>query len=151
MRRQSFKNTMEEREIVRSIMESGKLISADTFIGSRKYKYVSIDSRRISKEYRKIDFIEMFGKEQVKHHSSNLTRVDHSNHEGALLDCIEYFIIRDDIVGNFRIEDFGENYLIPRSRIKKIEDDLIEYFESFGYKCEKINENYLNINKERVE
>lgn len=148
MRRQNFKDTIEEREIVRSIIETGKLISIDSFIGSRKNKYIHLDSKKISKMYREIDFFEMFGKEYVKRHT--YVSKYHGDCE-ILLDCIEYFTIKDDIVGSFRIEDFGENYLIPRSRIKKIEDDLIEYFESFGHKCEKINENYLNINKERVE
>jgi hypothetical protein len=150
MRRQSFKGTIDEIELTRSIVETGKLISVDNFIESRKDKYVFLDSKRISNSYKKIDFIEMFGKDQVKHHSSYSTSVNR-NYYGILLDCIEYFTIKDDIVGSFRIEDFGENYLIPRSHIEKIENDLIDYFKSFGYNCEKLNDNYINIRKERVE
>lgn len=150
MRRQSFKDTINEIELTRSIVETGKLISVDNFIESRKDKHVSLDNKRISRGYKKIDFIEMFGKDQVKHHSPYFTTVER-NYYGILLDCVEYFTIKDDIVGSFRIEDFGENYLIPRFYIKKIEADLIEYFESFGYSCEILNDNYINIRKERVE
>ena len=65
-------------------------------------------------------------------------------------ECAEYWCIWDG-ERVFHIEDMGENYLIPRKFTKEEEIDLIEYFSSFGYRCEILNEFYLNIKKEKVE
>lgn len=112
-------------------------------------------NNKISKNYIELDFQKLFSKVLVKHQGIGYrVSVSYSFSSKSKTkrvrtqDFNPYTIIKDSEFGIFRIEDMGENYLIP---IQKFNDSiikaLIEHFIENGVSCKQVNENYLSISK----
>jgi len=112
-------------------------------------------NKKISKEHIKLDFQKLFNEVLVErcgkswHYISKGSSIHYYHVDKEMKqDFNPYIIIKDSEFGIFRIEDMGENYLIP---IQKFNDSiikaLIEHFTENGVICKQVNENYLSISK----
>ena len=141
----TFNQTMEERSFMRSLVDKkiNSVAINNEIISNRKNK-VYWDCLAISKKYRDIAFEELF---------CDCKKINHGSKEFFFMEeglrC--YFLIKDDL-GTIRIEDHGENYLIPRDRFKdhSYEKDFIEYLKENDINCEEANEYFLTIPKEKI-
>ena len=109
-------------------------------------------NNKISKNYIELDFQKLFSEVLAKHQGIGYMSVSYSFSSKTKTKRIcrsnPHTIIKDSKFGIFRIEDMGENYLIP---IQKFNDSiiraLIEHFTENGVICKQVNENYLSISK----
>lgn len=112
-------------------------------------------NNKISKDYIELDFQKLFSEILAKHQGIGYrVSVSYSFSSKSKTkricrrDFNPYTIIKDSKFGIFRIEDMGENYLIPIQRFNNLTiKAFIEYFKENGIICKQINENYLSISK----
>jgi hypothetical protein len=144
----TFNQTMEERSFMRSLVDNkiDSIAIKDEIISNSSNK-VYLDCLAVSKEYREIDFEEIFP------NCRRISRGRKSDHFMLIEEGLRgYYLIKDDLLGTIRIEDHGENYLIPRDRFddKSYEEDFIDYLSSNGINCKEANEYFLTIPKEKI-
>ena len=137
---------MEERSFMRSLVDNKiNSIAINNEIISNSSNKVYFDCWAISKKYRDIAFEEIF---------PNCRRIFKGSKEFFFMKegLRGYYLIKDDLIGTIRIEDHGENYLIPRDRFenKSYEEDFIDYLGSNDINCEEANEYFLTIPKEKI-
>lgn len=112
-------------------------------------------NNKISKNYIELDFQKLFSEVLAKHQGigyrmpvsySFLSKSETKRVRTQYFN--PYTIIKDSEFGIFRIEDMGENYLIPIQKFNNsIIKALIEHFTENGVNCKQVNENYLSISK----
>lgn len=89
----------------------------------------------IKKEYNSINFKNIFPLAELKVYTEKSS--DHIS-----------IIALHSRFGTFRMEDLGENYLIPSQNFKdNKKSEFIEYLSNQGIVCKELNENYLSIIK----
>ena len=89
----------------------------------------------IKKEYNSINFKNIFPLAELKIYTEKSS--DHIS-----------IIALHSRFGTFRMEDLGENYLIPSQNFKdNKKSEFIEYLSNQGIVCKELNENYLSIIK----
>lgn len=110
---------------------------------SRSEQSLYKESLNISKEYHDINFGRLFNGRLVCRKTGLLSE-DNAN-------LRRYFLVKDEVLGTFRIEDLGENYTVPRYifKEKSQEVDFIEYLKEKGIRCKELNDNFLTIRKRK--
>lgn len=142
----TFNQMMEERSFMRFLVDNRiNSIAINNEIISNSSNKVYLECLAISKKYRDIAFEEIF---------PNCRRISRGSDNFMLIEegLRGYYLIKDEIIGTIRIEDHGENYLIPRDRFenKSYEEDFIDYLSSNDINCEEANEYFLTIPKEKI-
>lgn len=102
-------------------------------------------NKRISKEHTKLDFQKLFNDILTE----RLNKTNRSSFKFIIVQGFNpYIVIKDDELGIFRVEDMGENYLVPVQNLNPtVVNKIEEFFKINGLRCEQLNENYLSISK----
>ena len=116
-------------------------------------------NKKISKEHIKLDFQKLFNEVLAErcgkswHYISKGSSIHYYHVDKEMKqDFNPYIIIKDSKFGVFRVEDMGENYLIPIQNLNStIVSRIMEYLRVKGLRCEQLNENYLSISKIKKE
>ena len=117
--------------------------TTDREIINRSELSLYVESLNISKRYIDIDFSKLFIGKLVKKRTGSMSENN--------VNLRRYFLVKDEVLGTFRIEDLGENYTVPRYIFKKRsqELDFIRYLKMNDINCGKLNDNFLTIRKKR--
>ena len=117
--------------------------TTDREIINRSELSLYVESLNISKRYIDIDFSKLFIGKLVNKRTGSMSENN--------VNLRRYFLVKDEVLGTFRIEDLGENYTVPRYIFKKRsqELDFIRYLKMNDINCGKLNDNFLTIRKKR--